>query len=45
MMPQRTTHYEMTGAPDPAKVMAMLAEMDPEKREELEKMMREKANE
>ena len=45
MMPQRTTHYEMTGAPDPARVMAMLAEMDPGAREGLEKMMREKADE
>ena len=43
-MPQRT-HLEMTGAPDPAKLMAMLAEMDPEKREKIEKMMKEKADE
>ena len=43
-MPQRTTHYEMTGAPDPARVMAMLAEMDPEGREQLEKMMRQEAS-
>ena len=44
MMPQRT-HLEMTGVPDPAKVMAMLAEMDPKEREFFDKMMKEKADE
>ena len=35
------THLELTGAPDPAKVMEMLSEMDPETRE---KIMTEAAN-
>ena len=34
MLPQRH-HYEMTGTPDPVKVMEMLNEMDPETREKI----------
>ena len=45
-MHQGMTHMKVTGGrgPDPAKIMAMLAEMDPEKRDELEKLMTEKAD-
>ena len=43
MLPQRT-HMEVTGAPDPAKLMAMLTEMDPEKHEEFDKFMRKEAS-
>ena len=42
-MPQQA-HFEVTGGPDPARVMAMLAEMDPEGREFFDKMMKEQAS-